>query len=63
MMSDKKIEVKNLSFKYETTDVLKNVSFDVYDKDIVTIIGPNGGGKSRRITNKTKAEMIKIESE
>ena len=45
-MSDKKIEVKNLSFKYETTDVLKNVSFDVYDKDIVTIIGPNGGGKS-----------------
>jgi len=46
MMKDKKIEVKDLSFKYESTDVLKNVSFDVYDKDILTIIGPNGGGKS-----------------
>ena len=41
-----KIQVKDLSFRYDSRDVLKNVSFEIYDKDIVTIIGPNGGGKS-----------------
>ena len=45
-MKDVKIQVKDLSFRYDSRDVLKNVSFEIYDKDIVTIIGPNGGGKS-----------------
>ena len=45
-MKEVKIQVKNLSFRYDSRDVLKNVSFEIYDKDIVTIIGPNGGGKS-----------------
>ena len=45
-MKEVKIQVKDLSFRYDSRDVLKNVSFEIYDKDIVTIIGPNGGGKS-----------------
>ncbi|MCQ2604721.1 MAG: ATP-binding cassette domain-containing protein [Spirochaetia bacterium] len=41
-----KLEVNDLSFRYDSRYVLQNISFKVYDKDIVTIIGPNGGGKS-----------------
>ncbi len=40
------IEIENLSFTYEKDIVLENISLDVYDKDFLAIIGPNGGGKS-----------------
>ena len=35
-----------INFAYTQEDVLKNVSFDVYRKDFLALIGPNGGGKS-----------------
>ncbi len=40
------VSVKNLSFAYDKDRVLEDVSFDVNDKELVAIIGPNGGGKS-----------------
>ncbi len=40
------IEVKNLSFSYDTDEVLKNVSFELEEGKYVSIIGPNGSGKS-----------------
>lgn len=40
------IEVKNLSFKYDKEDVLKNLSFSINDKESVGIIGANGTGKT-----------------
>lgn len=46
MNRQKKIEVSDLSFRYDTRYVLKDISFTIYDKDIITITGPNGGGKS-----------------
>jgi len=43
---DNIIEVSNLSFSYEKQDVLENINFKIKKGDFLTIIGPNGGGKS-----------------
>lgn len=40
------ISVNNLSFSYEKERVLEDISFDVKKNDFLTIIGPNGGGKT-----------------
>ncbi|TLD97790.1 ABC transporter ATP-binding protein [Helicobacter jaachi] len=40
------LEVKHLSFAYERTNVLENVSFRLKEGDFWAIIGPNGGGKT-----------------
>jgi zinc transport system ATP-binding protein len=40
------IEVDNISFSFEKTPVLKDISFQVSQGDYLGIIGPNGGGKS-----------------
>ncbi len=50
-MNDKIIEIKNLSFSYSDendvkTDVLKNISLDIYEGEFVSILGHNGSGKS-----------------
>ncbi len=41
-----KIEVNNLFFSYGEYNVLNNISFKVYKNDIITVVGPNGGGKT-----------------
>lgn len=48
-MDEPVISVKNLYFSYNNTPVLKNVTFDVADREFLAIIGPNGGGKSTLI--------------
>ncbi|WP_104696832.1 MULTISPECIES: metal ABC transporter ATP-binding protein [unclassified Helicobacter] len=45
-VKQKVIECENVSFAYHSDDVLQNVNFNVYDKDFLAIIGPNGGGKT-----------------
>lgn len=40
------INIKNLFFKYQKTEVLENVNLTIKDDDFLAIIGPNGGGKS-----------------
>ncbi len=40
------IEVSNLCFSYEKQRVLENINFTIEKHDFLTIIGPNGGGKS-----------------
>jgi len=40
------IEVKDLSFSYEETLVLENISVSIQAGEFVAIFGPNGGGKT-----------------
>ena len=41
------IRLNNVSFSYENFSLaLENVNFDYDKKDILALIGPNGGGKS-----------------
>ena len=40
------LEVKNLSFKYDETNVLEDINLSIGRNDFLAIIGPNGGGKS-----------------
>ncbi len=40
------IEIKNLTFGYEDTPVLEDLSMDIEEGDFVLVIGPNGGGKT-----------------
>ncbi len=40
------ISINELFFKYEKEFVLENINLEVKEKDFLTILGPNGGGKS-----------------
>ena len=41
-----KIHVRDLQKSYGHLDVLKGISLDVYEGEVVVIIGPSGSGKS-----------------
>ena len=43
--SKKKIEIKNLSVFFADKEVLNGISFDIYDKEIIGVIGPAQSGK------------------
>lgn len=40
------IEFKNVNFSYEKEKILENISFSIFPKEFIAIIGPNGGGKT-----------------
>lgn len=40
------LQVDNLTKKFSTTDVLKGVSFSLEKGEVLSIIGPSGGGKT-----------------
>lgn len=40
------ISIKNLSKSYGSTTILKNITVDINDGDVISIIGPSGTGKS-----------------
>jgi branched-chain amino acid transport system ATP-binding protein len=40
------LTVKNISAAYGMVQILRDVSFEVKEKEVVTIIGPNGAGKT-----------------
>lgn len=43
------ITIQNLSVKYDDVLALKNINMTIEDKKFITIIGPNGGGKTTLI--------------
>ncbi|MFO7896963.1 MAG: metal ABC transporter ATP-binding protein [Candidatus Cloacimonadales bacterium] len=45
-MKQKILSIENLSFGYTQNPVLQDINLSVREKEIVTIIGPNGGGKT-----------------
>ena len=40
------LELKNISFSYDSQEILKNISFSINEGETLGVIGPNGGGKS-----------------
>lgn len=42
----KLVEIKDVSFSYNRIPVLSGINLDIMEKDIMAIIGPNGGGKT-----------------
>ena len=40
------LKVKDVEFKYEEVDVLKNINFEVNKNEIIGLLGPSGCGKS-----------------
>jgi ABC-type polar amino acid transport system ATPase subunit len=40
------LKIKNLKKDYEDTEVLKGINLDVYEQEVLVIIGPSGSGKS-----------------
>lgn len=40
------IELKNIYVAFEHKNALQNINLTVYQNSIITIVGPNGGGKS-----------------
>lgn len=51
------LEIKNLNAGYDDNVVLKNINFQVHERDFIGIIGPNGGGKTSLV--KTILGVIK----
>ena len=45
-MSKNVIEIEEVSFQYDYTQVLQNISFSVQEGDFLALLGPNGSGKS-----------------
>lgn len=59
---EKMVDVKNVSLKYSgNKEVLKNISFNVYNNESLCIIGPNGCGKSTLL--KSLCKIIDFEGE
>jgi phosphate transport system ATP-binding protein len=46
MAPEVKISAQNIDFFYGKTEALKNISIDIYDKQVTAFIGPSGCGKS-----------------
>ncbi len=46
MQRENVIEIKNMTFAYEQHPVLENVDLTIAEKDFVSMVGPNGGGKT-----------------
>ena len=44
--SGNEIRFENVTFAYENTDVLRNVSFSIPSQSITALVGPSGSGKS-----------------
>lgn len=43
---EKILKVEKINFKYETAEILDNVSFEINQGDFVALAGPNGAGKT-----------------
>ncbi len=51
MNNNKVLEVKNLTLEYKSKKVLEDVSFDLYEGEIVLLSGANGSGKSSLLSS------------
>jgi len=61
---NKEIEFKEVYFRYEKEDVLKNINLKIPKGKVIALVGESGGGKSTmadllpRFYNVTKGELL-----
>lgn len=53
-----KIHVSNLKKKFKHLEVLKDISIDIYEGEVVVILGPSGSGKSTFLRCLNRLETI-----
>lgn len=59
-----KIHIENLKKSFGSNDVLKGISTDIYEGEVVCVIGPSGSGKStflrcmNRLENATSGSIV-----
>src|SRR5262249_50193160 len=51
LMKTSFLTVRNLKFRYDREDVLKDLSFDIHAGEILAILGPNASGKTTLLKN------------
>jgi zinc transport system ATP-binding protein len=49
MMNREIIRLENVSFSYSGYMVLENINLSIFERDLIAVIGPNGGGKTTMI--------------
>ena len=59
-MSEKILEIKNLSALYDETEVLHNVNLDIYRGEVFCLVGESGSGKSTLIKTICGDSQIRI---
>ncbi|MEY8344261.1 amino acid ABC transporter ATP-binding protein [Niallia circulans] len=52
------IEIENIKKSYDKVEVLKGITFDVDNNDVVAVIGPSGSGKSTMLRCLVDLEKI-----
>lgn len=52
------IEIENIKKSYDKVDVLKQITFEVNNNDVVAVIGPSGSGKSTMLRCLVDLEKI-----
>lgn len=61
MNDNYKIEIKNLNFGYKgNSEILENVNIRIKENQLITVVGPNGGGKTTLL--KLIAGLLKPDS-
>lgn len=59
-MKKNALEFKNISFSYDTKEVLKNISFCIKEGSFFVLLGLNGAGKSTIFSLATR--LLKLQN-
>ena len=51
-----KLEVRNGNFGYEKKPILKDINFEINNNTVMTILGPNGVGKTTLLKKKKEGQ-------